>query len=635
MNPTPHRKDSGLSFVEMVILVSVIGLLASLGISRVGMGSLEAAREVKLEQDLRVLNSAVTAYLASGGDLSKTSSPGEVLVRLKTRASEEQRRRLPGLGGSFLDGEVEFEFQSDDEANSDALRLTWSGQRKRFELVRGGAGGIRKVVMNRSGAAGGGESEEVRTSGMQFSSESTWIWDYQDLPLPLPGAPSAIPTGETPSSLPTPPVKGSVPVARSLLQPPVFSIPGGRFPEFDFPLSLTLTDPNPPGAGQIYYSVNYGSWQKISSGDAIPVASESSIKAQVVAVDSTIWNSSSVNEELYYAYSQKLRPPDIDFDHPYFDSSSSPPVDTITVSLFDLNDPGLSSILYQLVPVPGGSGTTSPMVPYKGPFTVTASDYPEGFGVKAYASAAKVGYEDSRMNTRFATSQKGVFGGHLDLDTSTTLASIANGSTDAHTHDITGKYGIHTLDFFAIPESSQIEINEAITDPSQPFKLTVVNANLSPGMSLIIDYEVNGSSRTLDTTVGRYDDTALKDLTVFSLGGTSGTARLKRLQMVMGQDVIHEASVIPTVTGEVKANTLGKANEWRNGALTIQAVSINSDGSDGFTTDTALSNGDQGAARSGLLWEAALFWHWGGDSYDDAKNTYVPGQRNTVESQIK
>ncbi len=629
------RNTSGLSLVEVVILVSVISVLAAMGMSRLGTGTRDAANEVKMEQDLRILNSAVSAYVASGGDLSGVSSPSDVLVRLKTRASEEQRRRLPGLGGSFLSGEVEFEYQSDEEAKSGAPRLAWSSERNRFDLIREGGDGILNVVMNRSGVVSSEEAEETRSTSMQFAAKSSWIWDYQDAAVATPVGASSIPTGEKPSSVPAATAASSPPMVRNPLQPPAFSIPGGRFPEYDFPISLELTNPNPTGVGRVYYSVNYRAWQPCQPGEVVSVSPETSIKAQVVPVDGALWDPSPVVEELYHSYALKLLPPEIEFDQPFFVASKTTVVNTITVILKNPNEPGTSSILYRIVPVPGGSGPTTSFTAYSGPFAVNATDYPGGFGVKAYASSAKVGYEDSRMNTRFATELKGVFGGHLDLDTSTTLAAIASGDTDAHTHDITGKYGVHSLDFFAIPEAKQIELPEAIKDPAQRFKLTMVNADLSPGMSLVIDYEINGVNRVVDTTVGRYDDTPVEDLTVFTLGGVSGTARLKRVQLVMSQDVIHEAGVIPTTTQDVVSNILGKGNEWRNGSLTVQAVAVSADGKDGFSTDAALSNGDHGAARSGLLWEAALFWHWDGESYDDERNQYVPGQFKSVQDHIQ
>lgn len=514
--------------------------------------------------------------------------------------------------------------------------MVWSAERHRFELATSGKGGVKQITLNHTGAVDESFAPvDERKSGLLFAEKSSWIWDYQDSPATSPGGPTAMPTGEIPSSVKTTAPIVTTPLAKKVLLPPSYSIAGASFPEYDFPLPLRFTDSNPAGAGNVYYSINYGPWTRYLPGETVAVSSDSSIKAQVVPVDFSAWNPSKVVEELYHSHSFKLLPPEIEFDQPYFVSGKSNTIDRIAVKLSDPNEAGTSSASFQIVPVPGGGGTVTSFAPYSGPFVVNASDYPSGFGVRAYASSAKVGYEDSRMNSRFATDTKGIFGGHLDLDTSTTLSKIGSGDTDAHTHDITGKYGTGSLNFFAIPESKQIEITEGISDPSQKFKLTVVNADLSPGMSLILDYESNGTGRTLDTTVARYDDVPVEDLAVFSLSGASGTLKLKGLRVVMSQDVIHEAGIIPTTTGNVVSNVLGKYNEWRNGSLTIQAVAVNGDGSDGFLTDSSLSSGDHGAARSGLLWEAALFWHWDGESYDDKSNQYVPGQFKSVKDHVQ
>ena len=66
-----------------------------------------------------------------------------------------------------------------------------------------------------------------------------------------------------------------------------------------------------------------------------------------------------------------------------------------------------------------------------------------------------------------------------------------------------------------------------------------------------------------------------------------------------------------TETHCVRHNQLGPQGEWRNGALTIQAVAVDGNGENDFSLDTNLSNGGvQGGATSGLLWEANIFWHW-------------------------
>ena len=192
-----------------------------------------------------------------------------------------------------------------------------------------------------------------------------------------------------------------------------------------------------------------------------------------------------------------------------------------------------------------------------------------------------------------------------------------------------------SIDFLAIPESKQIELNEAITNASTRFKLTVVNGSLSPGITLELVYEKDGTLYKTNKVVEDYDDMALSDLETFSFGGVSGTSRLVSVKFKMTRDIIYEAGLLPSNTGDVKGNELGKDGEWRNGALTLQAVTVNADGSDGFTTEPALSNGGQGAATSGLLWEAAIFWHWGGDSYHEDDNKYIPRNFNSIKDEVE
>ena len=189
---------------------------------------------------------------------------------------------------------------------------------------------------------------------------------------------------------------------------------------------------------------------------------------------------------------------------------------------------------------------------------------------------------------------------------------------------------------FEIPVSKQVEIDEAITEPDSRFKLTVINGDLSPGLTVSIRYSINGIVREMEKSVDEYGGVELGELETFSMGGGQGTAKLESLKLKMTQDVIYDAGIIPTNTGDVKGNVLGKNGEWRNGALTIQAVQVNADGSDDFATDVALSNGGvQGAATSGLLWEATLFWHWDGDSYHEKGNSYKPGDFDSIKEFVE
>lgn len=618
----------GLSQVELVILVAVVGIIAGIGVGVNKIGLINGAREVKMQQDHAVLNSAVKSYLASGGDLDGVDDATEVVSRLKASLSDEVKNLTPGLSGGFLDERAFLTLQTDEEAAAGKPRLRWDAASKRFTIAYSGAPGIRTVSLGDVGTSNVGDDDANRKSSLSYASKDDWIWDYSEAMPAAPTGPTVIPVTEVPTTSPsnTPVPPPVILTNKQDLLPPQFTVPGGNFVTSQFPLSVSLTNPNPQGSSHLFYSIDYAAWKELLPGLTFPVPANAFVKAQAIPYDSTLWNQSSVVNQEYKALMGALRPPDIEFSSNNFSSGTR----SIQVTLFDLNSSGTSLIHYQIMPVPGSSGVKTDLAAYAGKFSVNASDYPGGFGVSAYAKAISPDYVDSPFASRYATEEQGLFDGHLDLDTSVTISEIGKGSTGAHTHDITGKYGIKKINFFSLPESKQIELDEAIQNPKQMFKLIVVNGDLSPGLSLTLDYQDKGESKTVTLPVNEYDDTATRELMTFSLSGSSNIAKLKGLAITMSQDIISTAGVIPTNTGDVKSNVLGKNSEWRNGALTIQAVAVGSDGKDAFTTSEFLSAGGHGVAQSGMLWEAALFWHWDGDSYHESGNSYKPGAPNSI-----
>lgn len=154
----------------------------------------------------------------------------------------------------------------------------------------------------------------------------------------------------------------------------------------------------------------------------------------------------------------------------------------------------------------------------------------------------------------------------------------------------------------------------------------VVNGSLSPGMILQLDYVKDGKSYSIAEPVTEYDNRKTSELETFTFGGAMDTAKLTGVKIVMAPSALSKSGVIPSNTGDVRDNTPGKEGEWRNGAFTLQAVAVNSNGTDAFTLNQSLSNGGEGAASSGLLWEGILFWHWKGPSYHERGNDYKPGK---------
>ena len=228
----------------------------------------------------------------------------------------------------------------------------------------------------------------------------------------------------------------------------------------------------------------------------------------------------------------------------------------------------------------------------------------------------------------------GLLDGHFDLDTSSFIADLGHGSTDGHVHEYDDKHDVVGADFFNLLESSLHNISEDISDPNQKFKLIISNADLSPGGRLVINGEYDPDGGSEFVPVKDYDNSSLASLPIYSLGGISDTIKLEDLGIYFAVDTISQGGLVPTNTGDVKGNTPGLNGEWRNGALTIQAVAVNANGSDAFSTSNALSAGGvQGVATSGLLWEATLFWHWDGDSYHDNPG-YLPGDGGNGSSDL-
>jgi hypothetical protein len=220
----------------------------------------------------------------------------------------------------------------------------------------------------------------------------------------------------------------------------------------------------------------------------------------------------------------------------------------------------------------------------------------------------------------------GIDGGHIDVDTSSYLAEVEHGDTDGHVHEYDDKYDVTVVDAFAILDGGLHNIDEDLTDGDQPFKLIMSNTDLSPHVRLVINETYDAGDASTYTWVGDYSDKPLALLDTYSLDGAAGTRRLDALQLWIDPLAIYDDGIIGTVTGCVRGNERGAEDEWRNGALTIQAVATTDAGT--VETDTAISNGGVHGVASdpdALLWELTIFWHWDGPCYgDDDWSTHVP-----------
>ncbi len=227
----------------------------------------------------------------------------------------------------------------------------------------------------------------------------------------------------------------------------------------------------------------------------------------------------------------------------------------------------------------------------------------------------------------------GLAGGHFDVDTSSFISRVGNGSTDGHVHQYDDKHDVTGVDYFGLRDPKLHNINKDITNASQKFKLIIVNADRSPGGRLVINKTYNKADPSTYYLVGDYmAGKAVSPATIYSLGGVSGSTQLTKLGIYFDVNAIINGQLVPTETDCVRSNTRSFDGSWRNDALTIWAVAVNPDGSDAFVLDKNAAGKIVGI-KSGLLWESTLFWHWEGpcaNEYKSTKDTYKDSSGNTV-----
>lgn len=299
MRPSNIRPTlrSAVTLIEVLIAVGVVAVLGGGAFLTVANSRL-SAEEAKLQQDVRVINSAIDAYLASGGDLDGAGSPQDVLARLKTRADSTSAPRILGLTGSFLDSRTTALMQTSEEAGSPVLRAYDTTEPSpRFTTATTGGVGVKAFVFD--DAAGAAiPTGEARTRTLDQATQTAWVWDYTD-------SSSGQGSGQTPGTGdPVVPVAteitnpvGNPGVAAIPLAPPTFSPAAGTYPLTGYPLSLALVNPNPPGSSRIYYSLNLGSYNLFNT--PFSVGPNITITAFCISLDPSRYTTSAAATAAY------------------------------------------------------------------------------------------------------------------------------------------------------------------------------------------------------------------------------------------------------------------------------------------------------------------------------------------------
>ncbi len=345
------RNMKGFTLMELLAAIAIVGVLSTAAVIMLGRTHVQTLQG-KLESDVASLNRAVAVYVGFGGDLTAVEEPAEVLRRLKTRQSAVEAKSATGLTGQFLDSRWEADLMSEEEASSDRPRVVWDPVTQLFVVTSQGYPAVKGFSL---GEPEGNEETEQREQVFSYAKQGQWIWDYQDRAPLDHGAPTEIPLSSGEDPIPV----GEV-VTR-LLYPPAFATPGGKFSASDFPVSLVLTEGNPPGTAGIIYRIDGGPWTDYTGPITVPPGA--SVRAYSSANDPSVWRDSSQLVQVYEATPTVLIRPLISTSAPKFDWDGNA---IVKVTVTDPNPAGSGLLFYSV----GGS-----FIPYTGSFTLSVTEH--------------------------------------------------------------------------------------------------------------------------------------------------------------------------------------------------------------------------------------------------------------------
>jgi len=284
---------SGISFVELIVTVSALAIVATISVFAVN-GVNRSAQHSKLESDVQTLNSAIKLYVSNGGNLGSLTNPSDVLAKLKTSRSQNDRKLHVGApSGRFIDPRVAAVGVPE---SSWKMRASYNPGNQRFNAASTGPGV--EFILDETIAEAAAIIETRSHGAVSYAQNSSWVWDHTATNNPsAPQGPSVFNTNpdvtDTTPTLPPPPPPppptpgpGPGPVTPttpnpSLLASPIFDKEWGSYSETEFPLQVTITNRPPPSIADAIYQINNHAWRPYTGPVSFPI--NSSLRAQFLS----------------------------------------------------------------------------------------------------------------------------------------------------------------------------------------------------------------------------------------------------------------------------------------------------------------------------------------------------------------
>ncbi|MDF1813650.1 MAG: VWA domain-containing protein, partial [Verrucomicrobiales bacterium] len=441
------KTTNAFSMVEVMIVLAVISILALISVATIT--KVKPAAEIsKLRSDVQSLNTAVKIYKHSGGDLNATNSPAEVIAKLKTVRQKSTSQSFVGYTGSMLDTRLSITMVN---SNFKGPRAVYDKDKERFFVTTDPVEGFRFDLLDLNSPEVNALEETRAQSALEYANTSSWVWDYEDVapperldptlitrmdvPTPDPGSPGAV-------SMPTGPEE---PELHKLL-PPTFSRPSDYYPLAEFPLSITIGNPNDTGLSKIVYGIiNAPNWEWLDYTGPVSVAPGDKVLAFVESLKPREFHHSDPADE-HYNWNTTLAAPQITAAPDQYDARTGSTSVTIyhdnNPDYFEFNGQQLSlppnafSVEYKLVPLVPGQGMETAWNTYQNPFDVGGPQFPRGFQVVAKVVSHSPHFTDSGEATQpvdaYYTLEPPVINSSVDVlesSTETAIITITNPNT--------------------------------------------------------------------------------------------------------------------------------------------------------------------------------------------------------------
>lgn len=295
------RGSRAFSLVELLVVLGLIVVGAGVGTAVVTKIQ-STAMDAKLAEDVDQVNSAISLYLTGGGSLVGVTDPQAVVDRLKTVTTTEDGndREIMFAKRSMVDQRLVVV-----DSDSAPQRGFWKWSRlharynaglQRFEVVDQAADDTIHGFALDDARGADMISSERRHMVFRQAKNDPWVWDFDPSST---SAPTNLPTGvagtdTTATVAPPAALTGAV-----RAQPPTFDPEPPQDVLNDYPLSVTLGNPNNTSISRVLYHLEPGPGLDMPYNGPITVDPGTKVVAFVQSLDPSVYLDSEVANRTY------------------------------------------------------------------------------------------------------------------------------------------------------------------------------------------------------------------------------------------------------------------------------------------------------------------------------------------------